>query len=283
MNRLSTARRAEVLRALVEGCSIRSTVRMTGVAKQTILDLIVATGAACAGYQGQVLRDLACTRIECDEIWCFVGAKQRNIPEKRKNEYGIGDAYTWVALDPDTKLVVTWRVGRRTADDAERFMRDLASRVAGRIQLTTDGYSPYVAAVYLAFGKNIDFAQLVKQYGGPKDDERRYSPAEIIKSEAHVVYGDPDRRAISTSHVERQNLTLRMASRRFTRLTNGFSKKIAGLEDMVAIHYMAYNFCRAHLALGGRSPAMAAGLADHVWKIEEIVALLNPLLLASAA
>lgn len=169
MNRISTSERAAVVSALVEGNSIRATCRITGRDKETVMRLLAEVGAACDVYQGGALRDLPCKRIECDEIWSFVGAKNKNVPVERQGEYGIGDAYTWVALDPDSKLVVTWRVGQRTAEDAERFMADLASRVAGRIQLTTDGYSPYVAAVHLAFGKNIDFAQLVKNCGAPDD------------------------------------------------------------------------------------------------------------------
>lgn len=282
MNRLSTQRRAEVVRALVEGCSIRSTVRMTGAAKQTILDLVAALGPACAIYHGGALRNLTSRRVECDEAWSFVGAKAKNIPEKRKDVHGIGDAYTWVALDPESKLVITWRVGRRSAEDAERFIADLG-RLAGRIQLTTDGYSPYVSAVFLAFGKNaIDFAQLVKQYTGPTHNEQRYSPSDMVKCETHRVFGDPDEHWVSTSHVERQNLTMRMQMRRMTRLTNGFSKKVMGLENAVAIHYMHYNFCRPHISLGGITPAMAAGVAAQIWSVEEVVALMNPALAAAA-
>ncbi len=276
MNRLSTTERAAVVRALVEGNSIRATCRLTGRDKETVMRLLADIGAACDIYQGGALRNLDSRRIECDEIWSFCYAKQKNVPEKRRTEYGLGDVYTWVALDPDSKLVVTWRVGQRSAEDAERFMRDLAERVAGRIQLTTDGYSPYAAAVFLAFGKNsIDFAQLVKQYERSKNADYRYSPPDIVKSEKHVVFGDPDLRHVSTSHVERQNLTMRMKLRRMTRLTNAFSKKIEGLENAVALHFMHYNFCRVHQTLHV-TPGMAAGIADHVWSIEEVVALLNP-------
>jgi len=274
MNRLSTTERAAIVGALVEGNSIRATCRITGRDKETVMRLLDDIGAACDVYQGGALRNLTCKRIECDEIWSFVGCKAKNIPDKRQDERGIGDVYTWVALDPDSKLVVTWRVGERSAEDAERFMADLARRLSGRIQLTTDGYSPYVAAVYLAFGKNIDFAQLVKKYGASADDERRYSPPDMVKSETHVVLGDPDRRKVSTSHVERQNLTMRMKMRRMTRLTNGFSKKIDGLESAVALHFMHYNFCRVHQTLR-TTPAMAAGITNHVWSIDEMVGLLR--------
>jgi IS1 family transposase len=275
MNRLNTAERAAIIGALVEGNSIRATCRLTGRDKETVMRLLANIGAACEGYQRSTIRNVASRRIECDEIWAFVGAKAKNVSEKRKAEYGIGDAYTWVALDPDSKLVLTWRVGQRSADDAERFMADLAGRVAGRIQITTDGYSPYVTAVLLAFGRNVDFAQLVKEYGQPRGNEYRYSPPDIVKSKKHVVFGNPNEREISTSHVERQNLTMRMKMRRMTRLTNAFSKKIDGLDSAVALHFMHYNFCRVHQTLRV-TPAMAAGIADHVWSLAEIVALLDP-------
>ena len=249
MNRLSTSERAAIIGALVEGNSIRATCRMTGRDKETVMRLLDDIGAACDVYQGGALKNLSCKRIQCDEIWSFVGAKAKNVPEKRRGEYGIGDAWTWVALDPDSKLVVTWRVSTRSAEDAERFMADLASRVAGRIQLTTDGYSPYVLAVRLAFGGNVDFAQLVKEYARPVKDERQYSPPSIVKTKQHIVFGSPDEREICTSHVERQNLTMRMKMRRMTRLTNAFSKKIEGLEAAVALHFMHYNFCRVHQTL----------------------------------
>jgi IS1 family transposase len=273
VNRLSTFERASIVRALIEGNSIRATARLTGTNRETVMRLLSDLGASCDVFQGGALRNIASRRIECDEIWSFVGAKARNVPEKRRDEYGIGDVYTWVALDPDSKLVLTWRVGQRTADDAERFMADLASRVAGRIQLTTDGYSPYVTAVLLAFGRNVDFAQLVKEYGRRSDNDYRYSPPEIVKSKKHIVFGSPNERLISTSHVERQNLTMRMKMRRMTRLTNAFSKKIESLENAVALHFMDYNFCRIHQTLG-KTPAMAAGIADHQWTAEEIVGLL---------
>lgn len=276
VNRLSTSERAAVIGALVEGNSIRATCRMTGRDKETVMRLLDDIGAACDVYQGGALKNLPCKRIHCDEIWSFVGAKARNVPEKRRDEYGIGDAWTWVALDPDSKLVVTWRVSTRSAEDAERFIGDLASRLAGRIQLTTDGYSPYVAAVFLAFGRdNIDFAQLVKEYTRPLKDERQYSPPSIVKTKQHIVFGSPDEREICTSHVERQNLTMRMKMRRMTRLTNAFSKRIESLEAAVALHFMHYNFCRVHQTLRV-TPAMAAGIADHVWSLAEVVALLDP-------
>jgi IS1 family transposase len=275
VNRLNTTERAAIVGALVEGNSIRATCRLTGRDKETVMRLLADVGAACEVYQRGAIRNIASRRIECDEIWSFVGAKAKNVPGKRKAEYGIGDAYTWVALDADSKLVLTWRVGQRSADDAERFMADLAGRVAGRIQLTTDGYSPYVTAVLLAFGRNVDFAQLVKDYAFVKPHDYRYSQPEIVKSRKHVVFGSPNERDISTSHVERQNLTMRMKMRRMTRLTNAFSKKIDGLDNAVALHFMHYNFCRVHQTLRV-TPAMAAGIADHVWSLDEVVGLLDP-------
>ena len=283
MNRLPLVKRVAVVKALTEGNSIRATCRMTGVAKQTVFDLLADLGPVCQAYQGAVLRDLSCARIECDEIWAFCYAKNKNVPRAKRHLYAVGDVWTWAAFDPDSKLVVTWRVGKRTPDDAERFMADLASRLARRIQLTTDGYSPYVTTVQLAFGKNVDFAQLVKEYARSTHNEERYSPAAIVKAEKHPVFGNPDEHTISTSGVERRNLTLRMASRRFTRLTNGFSKKLVNLENAVALHYLVYNFARRHGSLGGRTPAMAAGIADHVWTFEEVIGLLNPERLVAAA
>jgi IS1 family transposase len=284
MNRLPLGKRVAVVKALVEGNSIRATVRMTGVAKQTILDLLADLGPACEGYQGVTLRDLPSRRIECDEIWSFCYAKAKNVPKAKAAQYAVGDVWTWVALDPESKLVLTWRVGKRTPDDAERFMSDLASRVAGRIQITTDGYTPYVAAVFLAFGKgNVDFAQLIKKYARVDRHDHGYSPAVCVGAEPHTIFGSPDERAISTSYVERQNLTMRMGMRRMTRLTNGFSKKLVNLENAVALHYMHYNFCRPHITLNGKTPAMAAGVADHIWRVEEVIALLSPVVLASAA
>ena len=217
--------------------------------------------------------------MQCDEIRSCVGAKHKNVSGARKHEHGIGDVYTWIALDPDSKLVITWRVGQRTANDAERFMRDLARRLANRVQLTTDGYSPYVPAVFFAFGKDgVDFAQIVKEYARAQRNEERYSPSDIVKSEKHVVFGTPVTNDICTSHVERQNLTMRMTMRRMTRLTNAFSKKIVGHENAVALHFMHYNFCRPHQTLASpylTTPTMAAAVSDHVWKVSEIVALIE--------
>jgi IS1 family transposase len=274
MNRLSPERRKQVIAALVEGNSIRATVRMTGVAKNTVTKLLVDLGTVCSIYQDRAMRDLPCERILTDEIWAFVGAKRKNVrPEKRAE--GWGDVWTWVALDADTKLVPSYRIGWRDAREASAFMADLASRMQNRIQLTSDGWSPYPGAVKGAFADEIDYAQLIKLYGGPRDGEQRYSPAECIGVEVVKVTGEPNADHISTSYVERQNLTMRMSMRRFTRLTNAFSKKVENLAAAVSLHFMHYNFCRVHASLDGRTPAMAAGLADHVWTLDELIGLLE--------
>ena len=225
------------------------------------------------------MRNLTCKRIQCDEIWAFCYCKQKNVAPEMEGVLGHGDVWTWVGIDPDTKLVPSFAVGKRTAEYAKAFIDDLASRLAGRVQLTTDGLKAYVEAVEGAFGRDIDFAQLVKIYGSEgvtTSDARRYSPSEFTGSDKVVKMGDPDKQHISTSHVERQNLTMRMSMRRFTRLTNGFSKKVENLEHMVALHFMHYNFVRIHKSLKV-TPAMAAGVSDKLWEISDIAALVpNP-------
>lgn len=275
MNRLTTEKRAQIISALVEGNSIRATVRMTGASKNTVTKLLGDLGLACSVYMDEVMRDLACERIQCDEIWAFVYAKQKNLPAERADEDGYGDVWTWVAIDADTKLVPTYWIGSRDAQDARRFMLDLASRVSGRIQLTTDGYRPYLPAVTEAFGRDVDYAILQKIYGQDPEPHRRYSPARCLGAEVHIRSGNPDPNHISTSHVERQNLTMRMGMRRFTRLTNAFSKKKDGLAAAVSLHFAYYNFCRVHKSLKGRTPAMAAGVTDHVWSLSELIGLLE--------
>ncbi len=272
MNRLSTEKRAQIVGCLVEGNSIRSTVRMTGAAKNTITKLLIDLGEACAGYQDRTLRDLPCKTIQVDEIWAYCYSKQKNIPEEHRDEFGFGDVWTWTAICADTKLVPSWLVGERTMEDAWCFMADLHNRLPNRIQLTSDGHSGYPNAVGLTFGKDIDFAQLIKMYAAERSGQARYSPAAYTGSRVRVDRGDPDPAKISTSYVERQNLTMRMGMRRFTRLTNGFSKKVENLAHAVSLHYMYYNFGRRHQTLEC-TPAMAAGVADHKWSLQEIAGL----------
>jgi IS1 family transposase len=279
MNRLSTKDRARIIGALVEGNSIRGTVRMTGAAKNTVTKLLVDVGQAAADYQDRVLRDLPCEVVEVDEIWSFCYSKQKNVPEQFKGTPGYGDVWTFTAICADTKLVPTWLVGERTGDDADVFLRDLADRMANRIQLSTDGHTMYASTVGPAFKQKIDYGQIQKIYASQKGAEgRKYSPADCIGAKTRVLKGDPDIDRISTSYVERQNLTMRMGMRRFTRLTNGFSKKVENLAHSVSLHFLYYNFARPHSALKDpypRTPAMAAGVADHVWTLEEIAALLD--------
>lgn len=281
MNRLSNDRRIAILTALVEGNSIRSTCRMTGTAKNTVVKLLEEVGAACLAYQQESFVNLSCKEFQLDEIWSFVGAKERNVPLDQKGR-GRGDAWTWVALCADTKLVPSWCVGPRDADAAHFFLEDLASRLAGRVQLTTDGLNHYKVAVEGAFGWNgVDYAMLVKLYGPSQEGTRRYSPAKFVSSEKTRIMGRPDMDKVSTSYVERQNLTMRMQIRRFTRLTNAFSKKLENHTHAVSLHFMNYNFCRPHQTLTKankgvhKTPAIAAGITDHVWKIGEITALLD--------
>jgi IS1 family transposase len=274
MNRLSQEDRARVVAALVEGNSIRATVRMTGIAKNTVAKLLVDLGQACAEYHDDHVRGVRVGRLQADEIWSFVGAKAKNVSPDKKQD-GWGDAWTWVAIDADSKLCISYLVGGRDAGWASVFMEDCADRVRGRIQLTTDGNRVYLDAVEGAFGLDCDYAQLQKIYGAPSDEDiRRYSPARCIGADMKVVSGTPDPKHVSTSFVERQNLTMRMSMRRFTRLTNGFSKKLDNLRCAVALHFMYYNFCRIHQTLRV-TPAMEAGLSDHVWSIAELVALLK--------
>jgi len=258
--------------------SIRATVRVTGAAKNTVTKLLVDLGQACSEYQDRALRDLPCKRLEFDEIWSFCYSKAKNVPEEHQGEFGYGDVWTWVALDADTKLVPSWYVGSRDTEDAITFVSDVASRVKGHVQLTTDGHAPYLEAVDYAFGPEIDYAVLQKIYGNDPQSQKRYSCADCVGSETKVVSGNPDPKHVSTSYIERQNLTMRMSMRRFTRLTNAFSKKAENLAAAVSLHFMYYNFARAHKSLANpypRTPAMAAGVADHVWTLEEIAGLLD--------
>jgi hypothetical protein len=276
MNTLSTAKRTAVVRCLVEGNSIRTTVRITGVAKNTVTKLLVDLGAACSEYQDKALRNLPCRSLQADEIWSFCNAKARNVPVGHRDDPAWGDVWTWTVVDRETKLIPSWYVGDRSSSSAIVVMDDLRSRLAGRIQLTPDGHKAYIEAVEGSFGGDVDFAMLVKIYGSDAPDQK-YSPAKCLGSTVHRISGTPDASEIGTSHVERHYLTMRMGMRRFTGLTNAFPRKVENLAAAVSLHFMYYNFARPHMSLANpyaTTPAMAAGVSDHVWKIEEIVALL---------
>lgn len=272
MNKLSPQERAQVLNCLVEGNSIRATVRLTGVAKNTVTKLLVDVGKACREYQDKALRNLPCKRVQVDEVWAFCYAKQKNLPPEKAGQFGYGDMWTWTAICADTKLVPSWMVGNRDAEWASAFMNDLAGRLVDRVQLTSDGHRPYLQAVAGAFGNEIDYAMLDKLYGMPGGYEGKYSPAKCLGSRKRVVSGEPDPMLISTSYAERQNLTMRMQMRRFTRLTNAFSKKVENLDAAVSLYFMHYNFCRVHQTTRV-TPAMAAGVTDRVWGLGDVSAL----------
>jgi len=275
MNTMSQSDRVRIIAALVEGNSLRSVSRMTGIAINSVMRLLGQIGDVCAEYQDEHLRRLNLKRIECDEIWSFCYAKAKNVPEEMRGEKGVGDVWTWVAIDAETKLIPCWLVGNRTPDSARVFIDDLAGRLLGTPQITTDGLKMYVRPIADSFGDMVDYAMLIKIYGAPEPGtEARYSPSRIIGAEPQRISGDPDMSKVSTSYVERQNLSMRMGMRRFTRLTNGFSKKIENHVAAVALHYMHYNFARIHKTLRV-TPAMAAGVSDHVWSLEEIVGLLE--------
>jgi IS1 family transposase len=279
MNILDTDKRAQILNCLVEGCSMRSTARLTGAAKKTVERLLVAAGTACAEYQDKVMVNVQDKVRQLDEVWSFTYCKQKTKPKRDMEKAAIGDTWTWIAVAADSKLVPCWHVGKRSANDAYWFINDLQPRLAHRVQLTSDGLKAYVEAVEGAFGSEIDFAQLVKLYGNENASKQnmpaevRYSPPVCTGTRKTRISGQPDPRLISTSFIERQNLTLRMANRRFTRLTNGYSKKLENHKHMLAIHFMHYNFCRIHHSLRV-TPAMEAGISDHVWNLEEVVSLI---------
>lgn len=274
MNRLSTEKRAQIVAALVEGNSVRATCRMTGAAKGTVTKLLVDLGHACMGHHYDAVRNVKAERVQCDEIWSFCLSKEKNVPADKVGELGHGDVWTWTGIDADSKLAISYYVGRREAEDAQAFMRDLASRLANRVQLTTDGHAPYLRAVKDNFGLDVDFAQLIKHYGKDYREGRQwYSPPLCTGTDVRIRIGDPDVSQISTSYVERSNLTMRMSMRRFTRLTNAHSKKIENLMCAVALHFTYYNFVRVHSTLK-TTPAVAAGVADHVWTLQEVIALL---------
>lgn len=274
MNKLSITERVTVIRCLVDGNSMRATARIAGVARNTIDKLLVELGAACSQFQDITLRNLHCKRIQVDEIWSFCYCKEKQVTGDIAERQFAGDVWTWAAIDADTKLVPCWTIGKRDPETANAFVSDMASRLADRIQLTSDGLKTYLSAVVKAFGEDVDYARLVKVYGNDPEAEKRYSPAICTSCKKEGIIGDPDPKHISTSYIERQNLTMRMGMRRFTRLTNAFSKKIENHAAAISLHMMYYNFARKHMTLG-TSPAMAAGVADHIWTVEEIVGLLD--------
>ncbi len=274
MNRLDANRRSQVLNCLIEGCSIRATVRMTGVSKKAVARLLVEAGTVAAEYQDRVMRNLTCRRIQVDEVWGFNYCKAKNVTEKIAAKVpGAGSIWLWVAVDADTKLVPCVMIGSRNVDDATTFISDLASRLRYRVQLTSDGHRPYLEAIESTFGAQIDYAQLIKLYGENTDTERRYSPPVCLGAIPRVITGHPDPDHISTSFVERQNWTLRTTMRRYTRLSNGFSRKIENHMAAVALNYFSYNFIKIHSTLR-TSPAMAAGVVDRLFDVSDLVALL---------
>jgi IS1 family transposase len=273
MNKLSVSDRVAILNCLSEGLGINGAARMTGTSKNTVLKLLADVGQACALYQNRVMNNVQCERIECDEIWSFVGAKQRNVREDDEAHADYGDCYTFTAIDPVSKLMPCWLVGQRTVECAEEFMNDLAPRLAKRIQLTTDGFVAYPNAVDMAFGGAVDYAIVNKTYaaGFPAvEAKRRYSPAPFVKCSKEVVLGKPAKSLISTSLVERANLSMRMGMRRFTRLTNSFSKKLENHMHAISFYFMVYNFVKIHSSIK-TTPAMEAGVTDFLWSMEDIV------------
>jgi IS1 family transposase len=273
MNSMPLQKKVQILQLLVVGNSMRSVERIVGCSINTITKLLCDVGAACTEFQDGAMRNLPCKRIQCDEIWSFVYAKERNVPAEFEGVFGVGDVYTWTAIDADTELIPSWFVGTRGLDSAKLFISDLAGRLANRVQLTTDGHKAYLTAVEEAFQGEIDYAMLIKIYGNaPKEDRRRYSLTEYKGFTKGVISGDPEKKHIGTSYVERANLTMRMHMRRFTRLTNGFSKKVENHANAIALHFMYYNFGKIHKTLRV-TPAMEAGIADHIWSLEEIARL----------
>jgi IS1 family transposase len=275
MNKLPTQVRVQILHLLCEGTSIRAITRLTGASKNTVTKLLEDSGRICAAFHDEYVRGVTSKRVQVDEIWSFTYAKQKNVAAAKSAPEGAGDTWTWTALDADSKLIVGWLVGGRDADYANAFIADLGSRLTSRVQLTSDGLKAYLEAVEGAFGADVDYAQLIKMYGNsPESAKGRYSPAECTGIKKIVVEGEPDQKHISTSYVERQNLTMRMHMRRFTRLTNGFSKKVENHAHAVALHFVYYNFCRIHKTLRV-TPAMAAGISTKLWEVSDIVALLD--------
>jgi IS1 family transposase len=275
MNKLSSSDRARILHLLCEGSSIRSVTRLLNVGKNTVIRLMIDAGKACAAYHDEHARNLTSKRVQVDEIWSFTYAKQKNVATAKAAPDGAGDTWTWTAIDADSKFIVSWFIGGRDGDCAKWFIDDLASRLANRVQLTSDGYRAYLEAIESAFGADIDYAMLVKLYGASPDSAKgRYSPAECTGAIKMPIEGRPDPTHISTSYAERANLTLRMHMRRFTRLTNGFSKKVENHDHSMALFTTYYNFVRIHNTLRV-TPAMAAGVSDRLWEVSDIVALVE--------
>ena len=277
MNRLSRRRRCEVVRCLIEGSGVRPTARITGVSKNTVQRLTLNLGAVCERFSDRTLRDLPCAEIQVDEAWCFINKKQRRVPEEQRDDPEQGDLWTWVAIDPHSKLVPCYRIGPRDGAEARAFLTDLARRLRGRIQLTSDGHRPYVDAVEHAFGGQVDFAMLVKEYESDavqQMPERRYSPGQFVTCHKVPVVGNPADEKIGTSYIESQNLTIRMRMRRYTRLTNGFSKSLRHHRAAGTLHMFDRNFIRFHETLG-RPPALAAGVVDRVMRVDELVEMLE--------
>lgn len=275
MNKLPLSKRAQIIGMLVEGNSLRATSRMADVAFNTVLKLVADIGHACSKYQDEALKNLPCKRIQVDEIWSFCYAKQKNVETAKAPVEGAGSVWTWTAICADTKLVPSWLVGSRDSECANEFITDLSTRLSHRIQLTSDGYNAYVDAIEGTFGGNIDYAMLIKLYGNsPVEDKRKYSPNGCNGFFKHTISGNPNEFEINTSIAERQNLTMRMSMRRFTRLTNAFSKKIENHAHAVSLHFMYYNFGRIHKSLRV-TPAMEAGISNHVWSLEEIAMLME--------